>query len=492
MKLRAALVLFFALIISASSPSTQAVAQTPAQLDPATRQMAHDIFKQLIEINTTDSVGSTTAAAEAMAQRFLSAGFPAADVSVLTPVSTPPDGFAPRKGNLVVRYRGALGSKLKPMLIICHLDVVEARREDWTTNPFEFVEKDGYYYGRGTQDMKDADAIMVTDFIRLKKEGFVPDRDIILAMTAAEEGGKWNGVDWLLQNHRDMVDAAFALNPDAGGVTTEKGKPVAMEFEATEKLYADFQLTAINHGGHSSLPRPDNAIYHVADALVKLQNAPFPFELNEVTRAYFKRMATIETGQVAADMGAILKTPPDAQAIARLSEDPRYNSTMRTTCVATMLSGGHAPNALPQKAQANVNCRILPGHSQEEIRQDLIKLFADDQLAVRYMTDGGEILERATDRKAMQPPPVRADVLDPLEKIAGEMWPGAPVIPEMETGASDSIYTMMAGIPSYGISGVALDRDDVRAHGRDERLPVESYYRGVQFYYLYLKALTGK
>ncbi len=496
MKLRATFMLFSALSMPASFLSAQAASPMPAQsslqLDPATRQLAHDIFKQLIEINTTDSVGSTTIAAQAMQQRLLAAGFPASDVSLLVPVASPPDGIAPRKGNLVVRYRGVAGSKLKPILIICHLDVVEARREDWTTNPFEFVEKDGYYYGRGTQDMKESDAIMVTNFIRLKKEGFVPDRDIILALTAAEEGGKWNGVDWLVQNHRAMVDADFVLNPDAGGVNTEKGRPVDIEMEATEKLYADFQLTATNSGGHSSLPRPDNAIYHVADALVKLQHSPFPFELNEVTRAYFKRMAAIETGQVAADMQAILTTPPDAQAIARLSEDPRYNSTLRTTCVATMLSGGHAPNALPQKAQANVNCRIFPGHSQEEIRQDLVKLFADNQLAVRYMTDGGEILDRATDRKAMSPPPVRADVLGPLEKVAGQMWPGAPVIPEMETGASDSIYTMMAGIPSYGISGVALDRDDVRAHGRDERLPVESYYRGLEFYYLYLKALTGK
>ena len=344
--------------------------------DAAVHDTAHDVFKQLIEINTTDSVGSTTLAAQAMARRLLDAGFPAADVSVLGPNE--------RKGNMVARYRGRSGSKLKPVLIIGHTDVVEARREDWTTDPFQFVEKDGYYYGRGTQDMKDSDAIAVTAFIRMKKEGFVPDRDIILALTADEEGGTANGVSWLLDKHRDLVDAEFALNPDSGGVVTERGKALTVEFEATEKLYADYQLQATNPGGHSSLPRPDNAIYHVADALTVLQRSPFPFELNEVTREYFTQMAKIEPPATAADMRAILGSPPDEAAIARLSQDPRYNSTMRTTCVPTMLAGGHAYNALPQRAEANVNCRIFPGHSQEQIRLDLVKLFNDPELSVRY------------------------------------------------------------------------------------------------------------
>jgi acetylornithine deacetylase/succinyl-diaminopimelate desuccinylase-like protein len=454
-----------------------------AQLDAASRDMAHDIFKQLIEINTTDSIGSTTAAAEAMAKRLLDAGFPKADVVVLGPND--------RKGNLVARYRGKAGTKLRPILIIGHTDVVEARREDWTTDPFKFVEKDGYYYGRGTQDMKEADAIAVTDFIRLKKEGYVPDRDIILALTADEEGGKSNGVDWLVKNHRDLVDAEYALNPDSGGVATEHGKPLAVEFEATEKLYADYQLRATNPGGHSSLPKPDNAIYHVADALGVLQKSPFPFELNAVTREYFGAMAKTETGQTAADMRAILASPPDAAAILRLSKDARFNSTMRTTCVPTMLNGGHAYNALPQSAEANVNCRIFPGHSQEEIRLDLVKMFNDPQLTVRYRSDAGELADHGSDRKAMVPPPLRADVMDSLRKVSAKLWPGAPVIPIMETGASDSIYTMNAGIPSYGISGVAVDRDDVRAHGKDERVRIDSYYTGVEFYYDFLKALTS-
>jgi acetylornithine deacetylase/succinyl-diaminopimelate desuccinylase-like protein len=452
------------------------------QSDAATHDMAHDIFKQLIEINTTDSVGSTTLAAQAMAQRLLDAGFPKADVVVLGPND--------RKGNMVARYRGKPSSKLRPVLIIGHLDVVEARREDWTTDPFKFVEQGGYYYGRGTQDMKEDDAIAVTDFIRLRKEGFVPDRDIILALTADEEGGKSNGVNWLLQNHRDLIDAEFALNPDSGGVSMENGKPMTVEFEATEKLYADYQVLATNAGGHSSLPKPDNAIYHVADALGVLEKSPFPFELNAVTREYFAQMAKIETGQTADDMRAILASPPDAAAIERLSKDARYNSTMRTTCVATMLNGGHAPNALPQSAEANVNCRIFPGHSQEEIRLQLVQLFNDPKLSVRYRSDSRELSDHGSDRKAMVPPPLRSDVMTSLRKAAAKLWAGAPVLPIMETGASDSIYTMSAGIPSYGVSGIAVDRDDIRAHGRDERVKVDSYYTGVEFYYLFLKALT--
>jgi len=458
----------------------QAAAPASAEGDAAARKNAHDIFKQLIEINTTDSVGSTTVAAQAMAQRLLDAGFAKADVVVLGPNE--------RKGNMVARYRGKPGSKLKPVLIIGHLDVVEAKREDWSTDPFQFVEKDGYFYGRGTQDMKDSDAIAVADFIRLKKEGYVPDRDIILALTADEEGGKSNGVDWLLKNHRELIDAEFALNPDAGGVRPDK--PQIVGFEATEKLYADYQVLATNPGGHSSLPIPDNAIYHVADALAALQKWTFPFELNPVTREYFAQMAKIETGQAAADMRAILAVPPDPKAVERLSQDTHSNAVMRTTCVATMLSGGHAPNALPGRAEANVNCRIFPGHSQEEIRLQLVKLFNDPKLTVRYRGDNGDLMDHGSDRKAMAPPPLRDDVMNSLRSVAGKLWPGFVVLPIMEAGASDSIHTMNAGIPSYGINGVAIERADDRAHGRDERVNIDAYYRGVEFYYQFLKALT--
>ena len=447
--------------------------------DDATRQLGRDILKELIEINTTDSVGNTTRAAEAMAKRLKDAGFPAADVQVLGPNE--------RKGNMVARLRGS-GTK-KPVLIIGHLDVVEARREDWTTDPFQFVEKDGYFYGRGTQDMKASDAILTAAFIRFHKEGYRPDRDLILALTADEEGGRFNGVDWLLKNHRDLIDAEFVLNSDAGGLTTMNGKPVDLDVEATEKQYADFELTARNPGGHSSLPTPDNAIYHISDALSRLEHSPFPVELNQITRTYFERRALLENAQTRADMNAILHTPPDPAALARLSKDPRYNSTMRTTCVATRLTAGHANNALPQSAQAIVNCRILPGHSPAETQQALIRVFADPKVTAQYL-DGTGAQGKAPDSKGFPtvlPPP---EVLLPLEKVAAELWPGAPVIPEMETGASDSIHTMAAGLPSYGINGIGIDQHDIRAHGKDERIRVTSFYDGMEFYYRFLKALT--
>jgi len=458
-----------------------AAAAAGAHLDDATRQLSRGIFQQLIEINTTDSTGSVTAAAEAMRRRLLDAGFDPADAQVLGPND--------RKRNLVARLHGT--GAHKPLLIICHLDVVEARRSDWTTNPFEFVEKDGYFYGRGTQDMKVSDAAAVTTFIRFKQEGYRPDRDIILALTADEEGGKSNGVDWLLRNHRDLVDAAFAINPDSGGVTTIQGKALDVDVEASEKLYADFDLSVTNPGGHSSLPVPDNAIYHIAGALTRLEHAPFPFELNAVTRTYFARRAALESGETAADMRAILADPPSAEAIARLSRDARFNSTMRTTCVATRLSGGHANNALPQLAQANVNCRILPGHSAEEIRQRLIAIFDDPKITVRYVDNSGKIFDRAPEKTAFPPVMPSPEILRPLERVVDGMWPGAPVIPDMETGASDSVYTIGAGIPTYGVSGVAIDQDDVRAHGKDERVRVEAFYDGVDFFYRYLKTLTS-
>ncbi len=450
---------------------------SPSQIDDTTRQLSHDIFKQLIEINTTDSVGNVSTASEAMAQRFRDAGFPQSDLHLLGPND--------RKKNLVVRLHGS--GKHKPVLLIGHLDVVEARREDWTTDPFQFVEKYGYYYGRGTQDMKDGDAIMTTTLIRFKKEGFVPDRDIILALTADEEGGTSNGVDWLLKNNRELVDAEFVLNHDGGGILAEHGKPQMMVVDASEKLYSDYQLTVTNHGGHSSLPVPDNAIYHLADGLARLERYRFPFELTNITRAYYERMAKVATGQRAADMLAILRNPPDLEAVARLSQDPIDNSTMHNTCVATRLSAGHANNALPQTAQANVNCRIVPGHSTEEIRQELEKVLADAKISVRELGGLGGVMNR----RSFAPPPLRPDVFQPLENVVESMWPGLPVIPDMATGASDGVYTNAAGMPTYCVSGEAIDRDDIRAHGKDERIRADSFYRAVEFYYRFLKAITS-
>ena len=324
-----------------------------------------------------------------------------------------------------------------------------------------------------------------------EREGYAPSRDVILALTADEEGGTANGVDWLLKNHRDLLDSAFALNPDSGGMMFEHGKPAYMTIESTEKIYADFEVAATNPGGHSSLPVPDNAIYHVADALARLEKNRFPFELNPVTRAYFEKLSTTASGEKRSDLQAILRDPPDQAAIERLSSDPLYNATIRTTCVPTRLTAGHANNALPQSANAIVNCRILPGHSPEEIRRDLVRIFADSKITVHYV-DGktGKTVDRAPEKTGFPPVQPAPEILKPLERITDEMWSGAPVVPEMETGASDSVYTIAAGIPTYGVSGVAFDHNDIRAHGQDERLRTNSFYDAVDFFYRYLKALT--
>jgi acetylornithine deacetylase/succinyl-diaminopimelate desuccinylase-like protein len=327
--------------------------------------------------------------------------------------------------------------------------------------------------------------------MRLKHEGYKPERDLILALTADEEGGKSNGVDWLLKNHRELVDAEFALNADGGGVVTEKGKPFVVAMGASEKLYADYELEVTNPGGHSSMPTPENAIYRLADALTRLQNYHFPFELNDVTRAFFQQTAKVQSGQVAADMLAVTRTPPAQSAIERLSKDPYYNALMHTTCIATRVQAGHANNAQPQRAIANVNCRILPGHSRDEILQVLTKVVDDPKVSVSYVNNGMKVIMGDREKTALPPVPLKPAVMDPLEKISAEMWPGAPVVPEMGTGATDGVYTNPAGIPTYGVCGLAIDVDDDRSHGRDERLPVESYYNGAVFYYRYLKAVAG-
>jgi len=470
MKLRSRFVFFLALAVLAAPIVLR------AQVDEPTRQLARSIFKQLIEINTTDTpAGNVTTAAKAMAQRLLDAGFPPADVQVLGP--------NPRKFNMVARIHGT-GAR-KPILLICHLDVVQALRRDWSMDPFKFIEKDGYFYGRGTEDIKEGDAILVTTFIRLHREHYKPDRDIILALTADEEGGMYNGVAWLLKTHRDLIDADYVLNPDAGDFEMDQGKHLLVGIQASEKLYADFQLEVSNKGGHSSLPRKDNAIYELAAALTRLERYQFPFELNEVTRGYFAREADIVGGQDGADMKAILKTSPDPAAIARLSNSPYYNARMRTTCVATRLDAGDANNALPGFARAIVNCRIFPGHSAEEIRQQLVSVLADPKVSVVYVDDSGLGL------KANPPSPLRRDVMQGLAKVVNQMWPGVPVVPVMDAGASDGAITRAAGLPTYGVPGVFIDINDDRSHGRDERLPVASFYEGLDFYYRFIKVLSS-
>jgi acetylornithine deacetylase/succinyl-diaminopimelate desuccinylase-like protein len=459
-----------------------AIAQTVPQLPEPDRVLARQIFKEFIETNSQDSNGSVTAVSEAARKQFLKAGFAPADLILAGPNDL--------KQNLVVRYHGVAGSKLKPILIIGHTDVVEARRSDWTLDPYTLTEKNGYFYGRGTQDMKDGDADVVESLIRMHREGYVPDRDIVLALTADEEGGKSNGVRWLLKNRPELMAADFAINPDGAGPTLRNGKAVELDVEATEKTYADYRVTATNPGGHSSVPRPDNAIYELMHALEKLEASPFPVELNAVSRPSLEESEKVTTPERAADIRGILASPPDPKAIADFSRDAADNATLRTTCVATMLKGGHAANALPGEADANVNCRILPGHSQEQVRQSLIRIFNDPKLTVEYVADDGTVSLIAPNRESQAPPPVRADVFDPLRQVVAQLWPGTPVIPTMVVGASDSVHTTAAGIPSYGIGGAGIDFNDDRMHGRDERIRVESYYTSVEFFYLYLKALT--
>jgi acetylornithine deacetylase/succinyl-diaminopimelate desuccinylase-like protein len=462
-------------LIAPRSLCAQVDSKRDPQLDNDTKQLSRDIFKQLVEINTTDSVGSTTLAAEAMAKRLRDAGFPASDVQVLGPND--------RKGNLVARIHGT-GAK-KPLLFICHLDVVEARREDWSMDPFQLIEKDGYFYGRGTGDIKDGDTFLVATFIRLKRENYKPDRDLILALTADEEGGASNGVSWLIKNHRDLIDAEYIINPDAGDFELDHGKRLLVGIQASEKLYQDFDLRVTSPGGHSSLPTSENAIYQLADGLARLEHYQFPFELNEVTREYLSRESAIVGGQLGTDMKAILSTPPDAAALARLSAIPYYNARLRTTCVPTRLEGGHANNALPGMARANVNCRILPGHPPEEIQAVLVRVLDDPKIVLsRAVGLAGSGLPNP-------PSPLRPDLMAALEKVSSQMWPGVPIVPVMDAGASDGAISRAAGFPTYGLPGLFMDVDDDRSHGRDERIRVTSFYDGVDFYYRLVKALSA-
>ena len=453
---------------------------TRAQNLDLTNQLARDIFKQLIEINTTDSVGNVTTAAEAMAQRLRVAGFSESDLHIAGPND--------RKKNLVVRLRGT--GKRKPVLFIGHLDVVEALRSDWSMDPFEFIEKDGFFYGRGTEDMKEGDAILVTNFIRLKKENFLPDRDLILALTADEEGGSANGVDWVLKQHRDWIDAEYCINLDGGEFEKENGKRILAAIQASEKVYVDFQFESLNPGGHSSVPAPDNAIYHLAGALARLQSFSFPLHLSEITRNYFERMGALTSGQESADMKAVAKEPPDTAAVRRLSENAYFNSLLHTTCVATMLSGGHAPNALPQTARANVNCRIFPGEDPQEILKTLQRVANDAKVKISIVAQtnpDGKVVPVVP----VPPSPLLPEVTKAMEKTLGNMWPGIPRVATMSTGATDGKYTRIAGVPTYGISCMFFDKNDDRSHGKDERVGVRDFYDGVAFGYKLIRELSS-
>jgi len=461
-------------LLSATLASTLIACAAVAETLTPQQQFAYDIYKELVEINTVTATGDTAKAAEAMAARLRAAGFADGDVQVLQP--------APRKGNLVVRLRGT-GAR-KPILLLAHIDVVPANREDWSVDPFKLTEKDGYYYGRGTGDDKFMAAAFVTNMIRYKKEGYKPDRDIILALETDEEILDRNevGIQWLLKHHRDLIDAEFALN-EGGGVGLKDGKPIRNSVQTSEKVSVSFLLEVKNKGGHSSLPTKDNAIYRLAEGLVRLSNFRFPMNLNETTRAYFERTAQFEGEQTAADIRAALSDKPDPASLSfvRLAANPVYNAQLRTTCVATMLEGGHAVNALPQLATAKVNCRIMPGEPIEGVKATLEKVLDDDQIKVTQMEQG--VLSA--------PSALHEEIMGAIGKLSKEFWPTAVILPVMSAGATDGSYLRNAGIPTYGHSGLAGDINDFRAHGKDERVAVKSFYEGQEYLYRLVKMLSG-
>ncbi|HUF25470.1 MAG TPA: M20/M25/M40 family metallo-hydrolase [Gemmatimonadaceae bacterium] len=445
----------------------------PAPLPPERyRNLARELLAELVAINTTHGSGDNTRAAEAMRARLLAAGFPEEDVLVAAP--------APRKGNLVARLRGRDRS-LKPIVLLSHIDVVEADAADWTLPPFELVERDGVFYGRGTADDKDESAIHLATIIRMKEEGYVPNRDIVVALTADEEGGSHNGVRFLLEQHREWIDAAFVINEGGGGVLDDDGNRVANTVQAAEKRVHNFRFEVLNPGGHSSRPRADNAIYELAQGLVRISAYSFPVRLTEVTREYLRRDAErAERAEptMAAAMRAILRNPNDTAAAAVLSRDVRLNSMLRTTCVATMLEGGHASNALPQRARATVNCRVHPEDDPQYVRRTLAEVASVPTLDVSGGTAGG----------GNPTSPLTPEILRAIELATEEMWPGVPVIPTMSTGATDGRYFRMAGIPTYGVSG--LFYGETGAHGMNERVPVQSFYEGQEFIYRLVRLLT--
>lgn len=457
-------------VAAASAPLTLRAQTLPP---PDHQRLAREILEELIRINTTEAHGSTPAA-ESLARRFRVAGFPDSDVVLAGP--------HPAHQNLVVRLRGATGDgSAKPILFIAHLDVVEAKPEDWSVDPFVLTERDGYFYGRGTFDIKDEVADLTANFIRLKREGFVPGRDLVLAFTDDEEGGNFNGAEWLVGNRRDLVDAEYVINTDAAGGQIEGGRHVRNPVQTSEKVYVTYTLEVTNPGGHSSLPVPENAIYRLAEGLARLDRFDFPVKLTETTRAYFRSVSRQEKGQLAADLLAVTRSQPDPRAVTRLDRSPFYHAMLRNTCVATMLEAGHAENALPQRARATIQCRLLPGEDPEQVRRALARAVADARIAVTI----------ANEPKPSPASPLRPELMATIARLTTEMWPGTLTLPVMDPWSSDGLHFRRAGIPVYGLSAIFMDVDDIRSHGRDERVGVREFYEGVEFMYRLIRALGG-
>jgi acetylornithine deacetylase/succinyl-diaminopimelate desuccinylase-like protein len=464
--------------VCASQDTELRAGQAPTNVSRmrAGEQAFRDVYKELIEINTTLSVGSCTAAANAMKAHLLRAGYPEKDVNIVAPPNLP------KSGNLIALLPGTDAS-LKPLMLLAHLDVVEAKREDWTRDPFKLVEEGGYFYARGASDDKAMASIFVDSMIRFKEEGYKPNRGIKLALTCGEETpDDFNGVSYLIEHHRALMDAAFALNEGGGGRLDGKtGKYLYNGVQAGEKLYQDFTLETVNQGGHSSRPTPDNAIYEMMQALAKIQAFEFPVEFNDATRGYFAKFGEIVGGAEGADMKAVATTG-DAAAVARLKKDPNHNGALHTTCVATMINGGHAPNALPQRVTANVNCRIFPGHAPEEIRQMLIGVIGDAGVKVSFQGEP---------ENAGPPPTLTPDIMKPIEVLTSELFPGVAVVPAQSSGATDGRFLTPVGVPTYGVSGIFSDPATTNAHGLNERMRVQSLMEGREFLYRLIKMYAG-
>jgi acetylornithine deacetylase/succinyl-diaminopimelate desuccinylase-like protein len=433
-----------------------------------------ELYRELIETNTTHSSGSCTDAAAKMAARLRAAGFPDSDLHAFSVAEHPKDG-----GLVAVLHRGTPGAGAKALLLLAHLDVVEARREDWTRDPFTLVEEGGYFYARGAFDDKSMAAVWVDTLVRLRRERFKGNRDIKMALTCGEEAGAaFGGAEYLAAHERGLIDAAFALNEIAYGVLDAQGQRVVMEVEAGEKTDQDFRLEVTNPGGHSSRPVKDNAIYHLAAGLTRLSSYDFPIQFNATTRRYFDRMSRIVGGEVGAAMTTLVNDPANATAAGVLTRNPTWNAMLRTTCVATLVDAGHATNALPQRARANVNCRIFPGVAIDDVRAELVRIMADPAVTVTTVEPSYPLL---------QPPPLTAAIMQPIEEVTQQMYPGIEVVPVLQAAGTDAIYLSAAGIPTYGVSGMFVDPDIGSIHGLNERIRVQSLYDGRDFLYVLVK-----
>lgn len=447
-------------------PATWTQSAHGAQDVQAERAAFRELYEEMVEIDSSPSTGSCTKVVKAAEQRLRAAGFADGEVELVIPPDKPDDG------NIVARIR-APGATRKGVLLLAHIDVVDARRSDWERDPFTLVEENGYFYGRGATDDKAMAAVFLDLMVRLKGErNFRPKRDLIMALTCGEEtSNRVNGVDYLLKNRRELIDAAFAINEGAGGLLSQDGKPIALQIQAGEKIHQVYSLTVTDPGGHSSRPVPENAIYRLAIATQKISQLSFPIEVTPVMREYFRITGPLLGGDVGTAMSAVARDPADASALAVLQKDPTYNAQMRTTCVATQLDGGHAANALPQRAALTLSCRVMQSTTPEQVLQRLEQAVADPAVKV-------EIVRR---RSGSQAPELTDEVMAPVRAVAGKLWPGVPIAPSMTAGATDGRYLLNAGIPTYGMSGMFGRPGEANAHGLNEKILVKSLYEGREF-----------